>query len=147
MYWIQIPFHGFRIPGTELQSLMVEVGFRTPIVGEIPDSKAHNSGFHRQNFPGFRIPGTELQSLIEELGYQTPIVSESPDFKAHDSGFHRQNFSSRIPDPTSKNSRIPESRLPYMGRAVHGVTLKDWGHRIQRNLPTPRNKVRAPPRK
>ena len=41
MSCIQIPRHGFRIPGTEFQSLMVEVGFRTPIVSEMPDSIAH----------------------------------------------------------------------------------------------------------
>ena len=55
MSCIQIPRHGFRIPGTEFQSLMVEVGFRTPVVSEMPDSIAHDSGFHRQNFSGFPI--------------------------------------------------------------------------------------------
>ena len=66
LYSIQIPFHGFRIPGTEFQSLMVEVGFRTTIVGEIPDSKAHGSGFHRQSFPRFLIPRAIL------LGFWNP---------------------------------------------------------------------------
>ena len=47
----QIPLHGFRIPGNEFQSLMVGLEFRTSIVSEIADSKAHDSGFHRQNGP------------------------------------------------------------------------------------------------
>ena len=62
----QIPRHGFWIPGTEFQSLLVGLGFRTPIVSEIPDSKVHDSGFHRQNFSGFRIPRAKL------LGFRNP---------------------------------------------------------------------------
>ena len=129
---------GFQ-PGTEFQSLMMELGFRTPIVSEIPDSKAKDSGFHRQNYWS-RIPDSTSKTFS-------------------DSGIHEQSFSdsglrtpdstsktSRIPDSTSKTSRIPESGFPYMGRSVSGVTLKDWGQRDLWNLPTPRNKVTAPPR-
>ena len=57
------PFNGSRIPGTVFQSLSVEVGSRIPILSGILDSlsyildsKAQESGFHKQNFPGFRIP-------------------------------------------------------------------------------------------
>lgn len=100
----QIPIQGFQIPGTQFKSLMVEVGSRTPVVSEMPDSKGHDSGFHRKNFPGFRIPRAKLLGL-----------------------------------------RNPNS--PYMGWSVPGVQLKDWGLRNLWNLPTPHNKVRAPPRK
>ena len=62
----QIPFHGFRIPGTEFQSLMVELGFWTSIVSEIPYSKVHDSWFHRQNFLRFRVPREKL------LGFRNP---------------------------------------------------------------------------
>ena len=45
-------------------SFSVELGFRIPIVCSgipdslrcIPDSKANDSGFRKQNFPGFRNP-------------------------------------------------------------------------------------------
>ena len=73
-------------------------------------------------------------SLISDagLGYWTLIVIEIPDFKGHDSGFHRQDFS-------DSGMRIPLREAT----CTSGVTLKDWGQRIQQNLPTPGNKVRA----
>ena len=56
-FWI--PHHGFGIPG----SLSVVLEFRIPIVSGIPDSlncildsKAQDSGFHKQKFPGFTNP-------------------------------------------------------------------------------------------
>ena len=79
MFWIQIPFHGFRIPGTEFQSLMVDVGFRTPIVGEIPDSKTKfswipdstsktsrisESGF---SYMGRSVPGVTLKDWGQRI--------------------------------------------------------------------------------
>ena len=76
---IQIPRHGFRISGTEFQSQMVELGIGTPIVREIPDSKAYDSGFHGQNFPGFRIPQAKL------LGFRNP---DSPRWGDLYLGFH-----------------------------------------------------------
>ena len=69
-YWIRFP------------SLSVEIGFRNVPIAKrvldflrgIPDSKAHDSEFHKQNFPGARIPraksvfpdylGRELTRLI-----------------------------------------------------------------------------------
>ena len=62
----QIPCNRFQIPRTQFQSLLVGLGFRTPIVSEIPNSKVHDSGFHRQNFSGFRIPRAKL------LGFRNP---------------------------------------------------------------------------
>ena len=54
---------GFRIPGNWFQSLWVELGFWIPVVHGIPDSlncipdsKAQDSRFHKQNFPGFGNP-------------------------------------------------------------------------------------------
>ena len=57
-FWL--PHHGFRIPGIEIpDSLSVVLEFRIPIVSRIPDSlscildsKAQDSGFHKQNFTG-----------------------------------------------------------------------------------------------
>ena len=49
-----------NIPGTWFRSLSVEPGFWIPILSRIPDSlscipdsKARDSGLHKQNFPGF----------------------------------------------------------------------------------------------
>ena len=60
-FWI--PLRGFRIPGTGFQSLSVELRFWIPIVSGIPDSlscipdsKAQDSGFHKQKFLEFRNP-------------------------------------------------------------------------------------------
>ena len=84
----QIPRHVFRIPLTEFHSLMVELGFRTPIVTDIPDSKAHDSGFHEQNFSDSGI----LEQNFSDSGFHEQNVP--------DSGFHEQSFSEcgiRIP--------------------------------------------------
>ena len=67
---------------------MVELGFRTPIVTEIPDSKVHNSGFHEQNFSDSGI----LEQNFSDSGFNEQNFS--------DSGFHEQSFSEcgiRIP--------------------------------------------------
>ena len=54
---------GFQIPDSWFQSLWVELGFWIPVVCGIPDSlsclpdpKAQDSRFHKQNFPGFGNP-------------------------------------------------------------------------------------------
>ena len=59
-FWI--PLSGFRIPGTGLRSLSVELGFWIPIVSGIqdswtrnPDSTGKTSGFQEQKFSGFGI--------------------------------------------------------------------------------------------
>ena len=70
---------------------------------------------------GFWIPDTEFQSLLVKLGFWITIVSGIPDssscipdLKAQDSEFHKQKVPGfRIPQ--AKNSRILESRFPYMG--------------------------------
>ena len=49
-----------------LGSLSVELGFRFAVLRGIPDSKAQDSGFHRQKFPRLRNP--DLLSLTTELG-------------------------------------------------------------------------------
>ena len=55
---------------TGFQSLSVELRFWIPIVSEIsdfssgiPDSKAHDSGFHKQIFPGVRIPQAKISRI------------------------------------------------------------------------------------
>ena len=70
---------------------------------------------------GFWIPDSGFQSLPVELGFWITIVSGIPDslscipdLKAQDSEFHKQKVPGfRIPQ--AKNSRILESRFPYMG--------------------------------
>ena len=58
-FWI--PRRGFRITSTGFQSLLVKLGFWNPIYRRIPnslscipDSKAHDSGFHKHKF-GARV--------------------------------------------------------------------------------------------
>ena len=70
------PRHGFRIPGIRFQSLLVELGFWISIVSGIldslryiPDSKAQNSTFQKQNFPD---SGFYRQNL-PDLGIQIPF--------------------------------------------------------------------------
>ena len=53
----------------------MELGFRIRIVSGIPDSyicipdsKAQDSGFHKQKFPRFRIPNAKI-SRIPESGF------------------------------------------------------------------------------
>ena len=57
------------------RSYTVELGFQIPIVGGIPDSdscipdsKAQDSGFHKQKFPRFRILHAKI-SRIPESGF------------------------------------------------------------------------------
>ena len=64
-----------RIPGTGFQSLSEERGFWIPIVSGtldslsgIPESKAKDFWFHKQNFPGFRILQAK-RSQIPESGF------------------------------------------------------------------------------
>ena len=63
---------GSRIPGTGFQSLSEERGFWIPIVSRtldslsgIPESKAQDFRFHKQNFPGFRILQTKGSQILE----------------------------------------------------------------------------------
>ena len=61
-----VPRHRFRIAGTGLHSLPVELGFWIPIASGIPDSLScipdstskffSDFGFHAQNFSGFHNP-------------------------------------------------------------------------------------------
>ena len=71
-----IPRQGFRIPGIRFRSLLVELGFWISIVSEIldflryiPDPKAQNSSFQKQNFPD---SGFHRQNL-PDLGIQIPF--------------------------------------------------------------------------
>jgi len=57
---------------SKFQSLSVERGFWIPIVSGIPDSlscipdsKAQESGLHKQNFPRFRIPQVKISQIPE----------------------------------------------------------------------------------
>ena len=71
---------GFHAVGSgfhllDSRSFSVELGFRIRIVSEIPDSytcipdsKAQDSGFHKQRFPRFRIPNAKI-SRIPESGF------------------------------------------------------------------------------
>ena len=70
--------YGFQACNSIL--LLVELGFRIPIFSEIkdslsciPDSKAHGSGFHKQNFPVFRIPNAKF------LGIRNPLALHGAD--------------------------------------------------------------------
>ena len=62
-----VPRHRFRIAGTELHSLSVELGFWIPIASGIPDSLScipdstskffsDFGQFHKPNFSGFQNP-------------------------------------------------------------------------------------------
>ena len=64
---------GFHL--LDSRSFSVELGFRIRIVSGIPDSytcipdsKAQDSGFHKQKFPRFRIPNAKI-SRIPESGF------------------------------------------------------------------------------
>ena len=71
-----------QISDTGFQYLSVELGFRIPIVSGIPDSlscipdsKAQDFWFHKQNFPGFRNPinGSETNlGLVIKLALNLP---------------------------------------------------------------------------
>ena len=58
----------------------VELGFWIPILSGIPDSltyildsKARDSGFHKQNFPGFPLLQAKI-SQIPESGIRIPLI-------------------------------------------------------------------------
>ena len=64
---------GFQL--LDSRSFSVKLGFRIRIVSGIldsytciPDSKAQDSGFHKQKFPRFRIPNAKI-SRIPESGF------------------------------------------------------------------------------
>ena len=64
---------GFQL--LDSRSFSVELGFRIQIVSGIPgsytcipDSKAQDSGFHKQKFSRFRIPDAKI-SRIPESGF------------------------------------------------------------------------------
>ena len=79
---------------------------------------------------GFRFPSTGFQSLPVELRFWITIVSGIPvslncipDSEAQDSELHKQNVPGfRIPQ--AKNSRILESRFPYMGYEGGGELVR-----------------------
>ena len=84
-FWI--PHHWFRIPGTGFQSLSVELGLWISIVSGIPDflscvpnSKAQDSRFHKQNFPGFRI----LKAKISQIPESRLPYTGQPKHRTHD---------------------------------------------------------------
>ena len=60
--------------------LSVELGFRIPMVSEIPDSlscfldsKAQDSGFHKQNLiPGFRFPQAKPSRILDYTSKDLP---------------------------------------------------------------------------
>ena len=61
---------GFHL--LDSRSFSVELGFRIRIVSGIldsytciPDSKAQDSGFHKQKFPTFRIPNAKISRIPE----------------------------------------------------------------------------------
>ena len=65
-----IPRRGFPIQGTGFQFLSVELGPCIPIFSGIsdslsciPDSKAQDSGVHKQKFPRFRNLGPYMEPL------------------------------------------------------------------------------------
>ena len=58
--------YGFQL--LDSKSFSVELGFRIPIVCGIPDSKAQDSGFHKQKFPRFLILHAKI-SRIPESGF------------------------------------------------------------------------------
>ena len=73
----------FRIPGTGFQSLSVELGFRISIfngipdsLSYIPDSKAQDSGPHRQNF--FRILDSTRKNFVDSrIGFPYMVRKSS----------------------------------------------------------------------
>ena len=67
---------GFQVLNSD--SLSVVLGFRIPVVSGIPDSKARDSGFHKQKFSGFRIPDfltwVDLSFIMEIVTLFTTIL-------------------------------------------------------------------------
>ena len=108
-FWI--PYRRFWILGTGFQSLSVELWFWIAIVSGIPDSlscipdsKVHDSGFHRQIFPdsGFQVLDSSLCQWNFDFGLQSLVGFRIPwvVFRIP---------KSMIPDSTSKFSQIPHS--------------------------------------
>ena len=72
-------FHAvdFRIPGTGfLIFFLLELGFRVPVVGGIPDSKDQDFVFHERICSGFRIPQAKLSILTWGDSSNTHHASE-----------------------------------------------------------------------
>ena len=113
---------GFRIPGTEFQSLLVKLRFWIPIVIGIPDSKFQGFGFHWQNFPECRITRAKMSRIPEPAfpyvgrhdskqysGFQYQIyfhclVFEEIFIRAHE---HRKHLGLCYQDVAKRNSRLP----------------------------------------
>ena len=53
-------------PESEIQEIFARriSGFQDSL-SSIPDSKAHNSGFHKKKFPGCRIPQTKIPRFTD----------------------------------------------------------------------------------
>ena len=92
---------GFHL--LDSRSFSVELGFRIRIVSGIPDSytcipnsKAQDSGFHKQKFPRFRIPNAKISRILESgflyMGRNFPV------------GRTRKSFTLYIPTGISGNS-------------------------------------------
>ena len=61
-FWIprrRFPDSRYWIP----HFFLLELGFRVPVVGGIPDSKDEDFVFHKRICSGFRIPQAKLSSL------------------------------------------------------------------------------------
>ena len=60
-------FHAvdFRIPGTGFLIFLLELGFRGPVVGGIPDSKDQDFVFHKNLF---RIPDSSSKTFHPYMG-------------------------------------------------------------------------------
>ena len=65
---------GFRVLDSSLSQWNLDSRFHSLVgyLSSILDSKALDSGFHRQNFPGFRILQAKIFQ-IPESGYQSNI--------------------------------------------------------------------------
>ena len=92
---------GFHL--LDSRSFSVELGFRIRIVSGIPDSytcipdsKAQDSGFHKQKFPRFRIPNAKISRILESgflyMGRNFPV------------GRTKKSFTLYIPTGISGNS-------------------------------------------
>ena len=117
---------GFQVLDSSLCQLDLDSGFQGLVgLGCIPNSKAQDSGFHKEKFPRFRIPQAKFSRIPD---------ATSKTFS--DSRFQRQTFPgfwnqqakfSRIPDCTSKT--FPDSgfhkqkfhgfRIPLHGANLH----------------------------
>ena len=62
------------LPQVRESKIVLDSGFRVPIVSGIPDSlnsipyfKPQDSGFHMQKFPGFWIPQAKISRIPESV--------------------------------------------------------------------------------